>query len=112
MPHSLKTSELASTFVKKMSAYVYILTNENKSVLYTGVTTDLQKRMLQHRNHTFGGFTADYNLTRLVYFEEIGDVRDAIAREKLIKMWANRRKVKLINTMNPAWRDLMPATDE
>ena len=95
-----------------MSAYVYILTNANRSVLYTGVTTSLTERIMQHRNHTFGGFTAKYNLTRLVYFEEIGDVRDAIAREKLIKMWARKRKERLISAINPSWSDLMPAHEE
>ena len=95
-----------------MSAYVYILTNANRLVLYTGVTTSLTERIMQHRNHTFGGFTAKYNLTRLVYFEEIGDVRDAIAREKLIKMWARKRKERLVSAMNPSWSDLMPTQEE
>ena len=88
-------------------SFVYILTNKDNNVLYTGVTTDLTLRINQHRNKTFGGFSARYNLTKLVYFEEWPNITSAIQREKAIKRLPRRRKVLLIERMNPMWRELM-----
>ena len=88
-------------------SFVYILTNQDNNVLYTGVTTDLILRINQHRNKTFGGFSARYNLTKLVYFEEWPDITSAIQREKAIKRLPRRRKILLIERMNPMWRELM-----
>ena len=88
-------------------SFVYILTNQDNNVLYTGVTTDLILRINQHRNKTFGGFSARYNLTKLVYFEEWPDINSAIQREKAIKRLPRRRKILLIERMNPMWRELM-----
>ena len=88
-------------------SFVYILTNQDNNVLYTGVTTDLILRINQHRNKMFGGFSARYNLTKLVYFEEWPDITSAIQREKAIKRLPRRRKILLIERMNPMWRELM-----
>ncbi len=87
------------------SYYVYIMTNESDT-LYIGVTNDLTKRVFEHKNKLFPGFTAKYNITRLVYFEETNDVQRAIAREKQIKGWLRKKKVLLISSVNPQWKDL------
>jgi putative endonuclease len=86
--------------------YMYILTNYTRTVLYTGVTNNLIRRMYEHRNHLVTGFTDQYQVTHLVYFEETNDIREAIAREKQIKGWLRSRKVDLIQSVNPEWRDL------
>ncbi len=74
--------------------------------LYIGVTNNLERRVLEHKRKLVPGFTRKYNVNRLVYFENWGDVRDAIAREKQIKGWVRAKKVALIIAKNPAWRDL------
>ena len=90
-----------------MKYYVYILTNKHGTVLYTGVTNDLIRRVYEHKNHLIkDSFTAKYNVTKLVYFEEISDVRAAIEREKQIKSWSRDRKTDLIFHQNPKWLDL------
>lgn len=76
-------------------------------VLYTGVTNSLEKRAAQHRQKLVSGFTARYNVHKLVYYELYGDIRTAIAREKQIKGWVRRRKIALIESFNPSWRDLV-----
>jgi putative endonuclease len=85
--------------------YVYMLTNRS-GTLYTGVTNDLQRRILQHKNKLKEGFTRKYNLTRLVYYEVADDVLAAISREKQIKGWLRAKKVALIQSVNPEWKDL------
>ncbi|MBI4333457.1 MAG: GIY-YIG nuclease family protein [Chloroflexi bacterium] len=85
--------------------YVYIATNYSKT-LYTGVTNDLHRRMYEHKNKLVKGFTSKYNITELAFFEECGDINDAIAREKQIKGWLRAKKVALIETQNPTWQDL------
>jgi putative endonuclease len=85
--------------------YVYIMTNHSKT-LYTGVTNDLQRRMYEHKHHLVAGFTSKYHIIRLVYFEETSDVYAAIAREKQIKGWVRAKKMALIESFNPDWRDL------
>jgi putative endonuclease len=87
------------------SYFVYIMSNESK-MLYVGVTNDLQKRVFQHKFKLIPGFTQKYNLYKLVYFEEFGDIRAAIAREKEIKGWLRSKKVSLIVGKNPQWKDL------
>ena len=90
-----------------MHYYVYILTNRNKNVLYTGVTSDLIRRVYEHKTHADpNSFTAKYNVDQLVYFEETTDVKAAIEREKQIKSWSRSRKIGLIFEMNPHWMDL------
>ena len=90
-----------------MKYYVYILTNKHHTVLYTGVTNDLIRRVYEHKNHLDkGSFTAKYKVTKLVYFEETSDVRAALEREKQIKSWSRDRKTDLVFEMNPHWVDL------
>ena len=90
-----------------MRYYVYILTNKYCTVLYTGVTNDLLRRVYEHKNHMIkNSFTEKYNTTRLVYFEETSDVKSALEREKQIKSWNRKRKIALIMDMNPHWEDL------
>jgi putative endonuclease len=84
---------------------VYILSSETK-VLYIGITNDLTRRMSEHQQKLVPGFAAKYNVTHLVYCERFGDVRDAIAREKELKGWLRRKKVALIRSVNPDWKDL------
>ncbi len=86
--------------------YVYIMTNALKTVLYTGVTNDLRRRVLEHRTKLAEGFTKRYNITLLLHYEEIPDPRSAIAREKQIKSWSRARKEELIVQSNPLWVDL------
>ncbi len=86
--------------------FVYILSNWDDSVLYIGVTSDLEKRLYEHRNHLVDGFTKKYNVHKLVYFEETSDVYSAITREKQLKGWLRKKKNDLIQKMNPEWKDL------
>jgi len=86
--------------------YVYFLTNWNNKVLYIGVTNDLERRHFEHKYKMTKGFTAKYNVHKLVYFEEYTDIRDAIAREKQLKKWRREKKNKLVDSMNPEWKDL------
>ena len=86
--------------------YVYLLTNWNNKVMYVGVTNDLERRMYEHKNKLVTGFTEKYNVQKLVYFEETGDVNAALAREKEIKRWRREKKNKLVLQINPEWRDL------
>lgn len=85
--------------------YVYILTNRVRT-LYVGVTNDLKRRIYEHKRKLVPGFTMRYNLTWLAYYEETTDVRSAIAREKQIKGWRRSKKIALIESLNPVWRDL------
>ena len=92
-----------------MLYYVYILSNPTHTVVYTGVTRDLLRRVDEHRRHAYPkSFTARYAVTDLVYFEAFADIREAIGREKQIKSWNRKRKNELINTRNPRWTDLFP----
>ena len=92
--------------------YVYIMTNPLKSVLYTGVTNDLERRVQEHRAKMTDGFTKRYNVTLLLHYEEIPDPKSAIAREKQIKSWSRERKEALIARANPYWLDLADALDD
>ncbi len=84
---------------------VYIMTNRSRT-LYTGVTNDLQHRVYEHRQKMGSKFTRKYNITRLAYYENYSDIRDAIAREKQIKGWRRAKKIALIESTNPEWQDL------
>lgn len=86
--------------------YVYIVTNINHTVLYTGVTNDLYRRVEQHRAGEGGRFTSRYYLKKLVYYETHEYVEDAIQREKQIKGGSRQKKMDLVNDLNPAWKDL------
>ncbi len=91
-------------FEKK--GYVYILTNIKNKVLYIGVTSDLVKRIYEHKNNFVEGFTKKYNFKKLIYFEVFEDIVSAITREKQIKGWLRIKKVALIEKVNPNWNDL------
>jgi len=86
--------------------YVYIMTNKNNTVLYTGVTNNLMRRVSEHKNRQIKGFTAKYNIDKLVYFEHFNEVESAIAREKQFKAGSRMKKIKLIEKENPDWKDL------
>jgi putative endonuclease len=89
-----------------MSGYVCILTNRPNGTLYIGVTSDLVRRVAEHREGTIKGFTRTYGLKRLVYFEVYDDIQTAIQREKNMKHWSRTWKVRLILASNPLWNDL------
>ncbi len=86
--------------------YIYIMTNKRNTVLYTGVTNDLQRRVYEHKEKLTEGFTKRYNITELVYYEVFGDIENAILREKQIKGGSRQKKIDLIHSMNREWRDL------
>ena len=88
------------------AGWIYIMTNKNNSVLYTGVTSDLKKRVWQHREKLVEGFTKRYNVVKLVYYEACPDMPSAIAREKQLKGGPRQKKIDLVNSLNPDWRDL------
>ncbi|KGJ88757.1 GIY-YIG nuclease family protein [Thalassotalea sp. ND16A] len=85
---------------------IYIISNVHNTVLYIGVTSNLVQRIYQHKEKLIGGFSAKYNLTKLVYFELFNDMENAIVREKRLKQWHRRWKNRLIGGVNPNWRDL------
>jgi putative endonuclease len=85
---------------------VYILTNQRHTVLYTGVTGDLKRRIYQHREKLLPGFTRRYNVSKLVFYECMEDVSAAIVREKQIKTGSRQKKIELVNGFNPEWREL------
>ena len=90
-----------------MQYFVYILTNKTKTVLYTGVTNDLKRRIYEHKNKLIAGFTKKYNVDQLVYYEVTSDIKEAIKREKQIKNLLRLKKEDLINSTNPNWDELM-----
>jgi putative endonuclease len=92
--------------VNERRYYVYLLTNWNNRVIYVGVTNDLMRRIYEHKNKLVEGFTKNYNVHKLVYFEETNDVNSALAREKEIKKWRREKKNNLVSAMNPHWNDL------
>jgi putative endonuclease len=86
--------------------YVYLMTNDHNSVLYTGFTSDLKKRIYEHKEKLVAGFTAKYNVVKLVYYEAFADPESAIRREKQIKGGSRKKKINLITGVNKEWRDL------
>lgn len=88
------------------SYYIYILTNANHTVLYTGVTNDLERRCNEHKQKRIKGFTQKYNVDKLIYFEQFEFIDLAIAREKQIKGFSRVKKLELINQLNKEWQDL------
>jgi len=85
---------------------IYIMTNLHNRVLYTGVTNNLKRRVYEHRSGSGGIFTRKYNIVKLVYYETGDNIREAIAREKQIKAGSRQKKIDLINSLNPEWKDL------
>ena len=91
----------------KKGGYIYLVTNAHRNVVYVGMTSEILKRIYQHKSHFYKkSFSARYNIEYLVYYESFGSTTDAIAREKEIKKWRREKKDALINSMNPEWRDL------
>ena len=90
--------------------FVYVLASPSQT-LYVGVTNDLERRVEEHRMKINAGFTAKYKIARLVYFEEHSEIDEAIDREKQIKGWRRNRKIALIESMNPRWKDLYEEED-
>ena len=88
------------------NSYTYILTNKKNGTLYVGVTSDLIKRMWQHKNKFVDGFSKRYNLDKLVYFEQFDSIQKAIEREKQLKGKLRQKKIDLIEKENPGWQDL------
>ena len=86
--------------------YIYILTNKYNKVLYVGVTNDLIRRIYEHKNSLVDDFTAKYKVHKLVYYDYTEDVMSALTREKQIKGWTRKKKISLIESMNPDWKDL------
>ncbi|WP_053990392.1 GIY-YIG nuclease family protein [Mangrovimonas sp. TPBH4] len=87
-------------------AYIYFMTNKNNTVIYIGVTSNLLKRVYQHKTKVYKGFTYRYNCDKLVYYEEFDDITQAISREKQLKAGNRKRKEDLIKQTNPEWQDL------
>ncbi|MCD4786494.1 MAG: GIY-YIG nuclease family protein [Candidatus Eremiobacteraeota bacterium] len=85
--------------------FVYIMTNKSRT-LYTGVTNDLEHRVFEHKHKPNSGSTSKYNIKKLIYFEQFCDINEAIYREKQIKGWLRTKKIALIESFNPEWRDL------
>jgi putative endonuclease len=86
--------------------FIYILTSKNHTVLYTGMTSDLRSRIFEHKQKHYKGFTARYNVDKLVYFERFSQADEAVTREKQIKAGSRKKKLDLINKLNPNWEDL------
>ena len=103
MPESTDTGKEASI---KMQPCVYILASKRNGTLYTGVTSNLIKRVWEHKQHAVAGFTKKYNVTQLVWYEVHETMESAISREKQIKNWKRVWKINVIEAMNPQWRDL------
>ncbi len=92
--------------MKENQYFVYIMCNQEHTVLYTVVTNDLQRRVLEHRSGKGGAFTSKYKISKLVFYEAGADISMAIAREKQIKGGSRKKKIDLINSINPDWEDL------
>jgi putative endonuclease len=86
--------------------FIYFLTNRKNTVLYIGMTNNLERRIYEHKNKLVEGFTKKYNLDKLVYYEQYTDVNLAIQREKELKKWRREKKNKLVESVNPEWKDL------
>lgn len=89
-----------------MNSYIYIMTNKSKGTLYIGVTSNIIKRIYEHKNKLTDGFTKKYNLKKLVYYEIYDDINEAIKREKQLKSWKREWKIELVEKINNNWNDL------
>jgi putative endonuclease len=106
IPGQARDDEAGRGEEEAMAGHVYIMASARNGTLYVGVTSDLSRRVYEHKTHALPGFTSRYGCTRLVWYEEHFDMRDAISREKTIKRWRREWKVELIETMNPDWNEL------
>ncbi len=108
-----KQSIYKTKFTMKHGGYVYMLTNKNNTVIYTGVTSNLLIRIFEHKEGKYASsFTYKYHCTKLIYFEGFSRIEDAIAREKQIKAGSRAKKEALINSINPDWIDLINTINE
>ncbi|MBR4790435.1 MAG: GIY-YIG nuclease family protein [Treponema sp.] len=89
-----------------MKSYIYIVFNKRNGTLYTGVTSNLKKRIYEHKNKVYDSFTSKYDVNKLGYYEEYNDINQAIEREKQIKAGSRKKKMSLIESINPSWEDL------
>lgn len=94
--------------MKTYGGYVYLMTNKYDTVIYTGVTANLQRRVHEHKEGLVDGFTKKYSIVKLVYYEANDSIESAIAREKQIKAGSRKKKIDLITSMNPTFKDLYP----
>lgn len=94
---------------KQKDGFVYVVANWTGKVIYIGVTANLEKRIYEHKNKIYKGFSQKYNVDKLVYYEQFGEIELAIMKEKEIKKWRREKKDKLINSINPEWNDLSEA---
>jgi putative endonuclease len=107
MRRTFEVERLTMSFSR--TYYVYLLTNWNNKVMYVGMTNNLERRLYEHRMKLMPGFTERYNVCRLVYFEETNEVGAALEREKEIKKWRREKKNRLVEKVNPEWKDLSEA---
>lgn len=91
---------------KQREYFVYILTSKYNGTLYIGVTSNLKKRVFEHKNKLVKGFTEKHDVHQLVYYEQVSDVYSALTREKQLKAWKRDWKIRIINEFNPGWKDL------
>lgn len=109
--HSEQSEEsrnVLSNLNMERGGFTYIMTNKNKTTLYVGVTSDLENRIFEHKNHLFrNSFTDKYNIEYCIYYEYFNRIEEAIIREKQIKGLTRAKKEKLINTMNPTWSEIL-----
>ena len=103
---AVRRSNLSIIGIMSKQYYVYIMTNKRNTVLYTGVTNDLRRRVYEHREKLVDGFTTKYNITKLVYYEIFQDPENAIMREKQFKAGSRQKKINFINQVNKEWQDL------
>ena len=103
--HSVLNFTIFFPWMKK-KPYIYILFNKRNGTLYTGVTSNLVKRVYEHKNKVYEGFTSKYGVDKLGYYEVFNDIKDAIIREKQIKSGSRKKKIQLIESINPTWLDL------
>jgi putative endonuclease len=89
-----------------MKQYCIYITTNKSGTLYIGVTSNLKKRIWEHKNKVVGGFTKKYNADKLIYFEQTENVMSALEREKQLKKWSRKKKINLISNLNPNWKDL------
>jgi len=101
---------LPQRYLGHMTGYVYMLASQKRGTIYTGVTSDLGRRIPEHKAGIGSRFTARYGVMRLVWYEEHFDIRDAIEREKRLKRWRRDWKIRLIEAMNPGWEELFRGT--
>ena len=105
-PLGVRNDKNNGEILKDHNYYIYIISNWNNKVIYVGMTNDIERRIYEHKNKIFEGFSKKYNLNKLVYYEYTNDVNAAIQREKQIKKWRREKKNNLIESMNPEWKDL------